>query len=91
MKFIGIVSSLIVLPALAFAHGNRAEVTLAAVETATKKFVKEQASQVASFKGVRGWIEGTNLKVEVFLNNNTKFSYTCHHVDQGGQMTIHCE
>ncbi len=90
MKLLAIITT-IILPLSAFAHGNRAEVTLAAVDVATKKFVKEQAAQVKNYRGVKGWIEGSNLKVEVYLINNAKFAYTCHHVDQNGQMTLHCE
>ncbi len=90
MKLMTLLTALL-LPLSVFAHGNRAEVTLAAVDVATKKFVKEQAAEVKNYKGVKGWIDGTTLKVEVYLLNNTKIAYTCHHIDEGGQMKIHCE
>ncbi len=86
-----VIASLIAFPLSVMAHGNRAEVTLGAVDVATKKFVKEQAANVKNYRGVKGWIEGTAMKVEVYLLDNTKFAYTCHHTDTGGQMVIHCE
>lgn len=90
MKLLSILISFLI-PLSVYAHGNRAEMTLGAVDVATKKFVKEQAAQVKNYRGVKGWIEGTVLKVEVYLLDNTKFAYTCHHMDENGQMTIHCE
>ena len=83
--------TLTILSGSAFAHGNRAEVMASAVTAATKKFVSENAGLVKYYKGVRGWIQGTDLMVEIHqINTDSVITYTCKHVDQDGQMKIEC-
>jgi hypothetical protein len=82
---------LILVPMIASAHGNRADVTAAAIAEASKVFVASNSKRVKDYKGVKGWIEGAKLRVEIYLQDDTVFPYVCEHTDHDGHMMIVCK
>lgn len=75
---------LTVAPVLAFAHGSKVDLTQDVIQSALQKFTTEEAAQVASFVGVKGWIDQANVMVKVYLTNNNAITYSCSVMEMGG-------
>jgi hypothetical protein len=66
-----------VVPVAALAHGTKLSMTKEAINAALDKFSKEETASVNGFVGVKGWPDGHNIMVKIYLGNNTTVQYTC--------------
>lgn len=79
-----------IVPAFAFAHGNKVDTTSHALSTALQKFSQEEAANIPNFLGVKAWPDGHNIQVKVYLPENGVILYTCGEHEMDGQEMMMC-
>lgn len=72
-----------ILPVSAFAHGNKVDMTADSIVAALNKFKTEEASQMNAFVGAKGWVDGAQTMVKVYLTGNLTITYSCTMVEMG--------
>jgi hypothetical protein len=85
-----LIIAMIFVPVSVFAHGSVAEMTAAAVDSATEKLETDSPAALQKFIGVKGWPAADKLMVKFYLNDNTEIVYTCEHQHVNGNMVINC-
>jgi uncharacterized protein (DUF1684 family) len=75
---------------VAFAHGDKIEMTQAAITQALAQFKTDHPEHLAHFQGVKGWPENDEIKIKIYMPDNATISYTCMHHDAQGGETLQC-
>lgn len=83
-KLLALVFAVVAFPLLAFAHGDKVDMTGDGISAALKKFTTENAGQMSSFSGVKGWLDGDKIMVKVYLTGNATITYSCTMMEMGG-------
>lgn len=70
-------SSLVSLTALA--HGDLVEMTTVSVKQGLAQFKVDHPEHASHFTGVKAWPVGSDIKLKIYLPDNTTINYTCVH------------
>ena len=77
-----LVAMLVVLPTLAFAHGNNLAMTADSLTMTAEMFEKEFPTPLKTYSGVKAWPDSNMILVKIYYEGNTKFvQYHCHMKD----------
>lgn len=80
-----------ILPAFAFAHGSKIDMTGDGIVAALSKFSAEESAQAPNFAGVKGWIDSDKVMVKVYLAGNANVTYACTMTEAGnGEHEFNC-
>ncbi len=79
-KFIATVAAFSAfISASAFAHGDLIEMTTVSVKEGLAQFKKDHPEHATHFTGVKAWPVGSDIKLKMYLPDNTTINYTCVH------------
>lgn len=70
-------SSLVSLTALA--HGDLIEMTTVSVKQGLAQFKFDHPEHAMHFTGVKAWPVGSDIKLKIYMPDNTTINYTCVH------------
>ena len=91
MKEVFLTIGLLVISINSFAAKLAPAMTSDAIVAATEEFEKNEKASVPKYTGIKGWPNGNNYAVKVFLDGSNTITYSCGMMTMGGSDMMMCD